>query len=95
MELCVCLKKKPYQLQQAEYQSRAPPDYVIGFAAELHKAMQTLRLLPPACDEVLHLRCENERWPVPVIESEKVIAPSRSELHMTTTAEVSYCRLTF
>lgn len=49
-----------YQLQQAEYQCRAPSDYIVSFTAELHKAMQTLWLLPPTCDEVLHLRCKDE-----------------------------------
>lgn len=52
--------KKSYQLQQAEYQCRALSDDVVSFTAELHKAMQALRLLPPACDEVLHLRCKDE-----------------------------------
>ena len=54
-----CLKKS-YQLQQAEYQCRAPSDYVVSFTAELHKAMQALRLLPSTCDEVLHLGREDE-----------------------------------
>lgn len=47
--------------------------------------MQTLRLLAPACDEVLHLRCENKGWSVPVVVSEKVIALSHSERHRSST----------
>lgn len=53
--------EQPNQLQQAEDQCRALSDDVVGFAAELHKAVQTLGLLPPAGDKVLHLRGKDER----------------------------------
>lgn len=81
----LCASLLSYQLQQAQYQSRTLSDYVISFTAELHEAVQTLRLLPPACDEVLHLRCENKGWSVPVVASEKVITLSLSERHRSST----------
>lgn len=56
-----------HQLQQAEYQGRAPSDYIISFTANLHKAVQALRLLSPACDEVLHLRSKDERGSVSIV----------------------------
>lgn len=39
--------------------------------------MQALRLLPPACDKVLHLRCKDKWWSVPMIAKEK-----RDKVHL-------------
>lgn len=66
----------PYQLQHAEYQCRAPSDDVISSTAELHKVLKPLRSLPTTCDEVLHLRCEDERGSVPGIKQQKIFAES-------------------
>lgn len=54
------------QFQHAEYERRALPDDVVGLAAELHEAVQPLRLLAATRDEVLHLRREDERRAIPV-----------------------------
>lgn len=60
-----------HQFQQAQYQCGALSDNVVGFTAELHKAVQTLGLLPPTGDEMLHLRGEDERRSVPAMENKR------------------------
>lgn len=55
----------PHQFQHAEYERRALPDDVVGLTAELHEAVQPLRLLAATRDEVLHLGREDERRAIP------------------------------
>lgn len=61
-----CVVMPPNQFQHAEYERRPLPDDVVGLTAELHKAVQPLRLLAAAGDEVLHLRREDEWRAIPV-----------------------------
>lgn len=62
--LCVVMPSN--QFQHAEYECRALPDDVVGLTAELHEAVQPLRLLAATRDEVLHLGREDERRAIPV-----------------------------
>lgn len=55
-----CVAMPPNQFQHAQYERRALPDDVVGLTAELHEAVQPLRLLAATSDEVLHLGCEDE-----------------------------------
>ena len=64
---CTIGVRVQYQLQQAEHQRGAVSDAVVGPAAQLHESMETLRLLTPTRNKVLHFRREDEWSPVPTI----------------------------
>lgn len=56
----------PHQLQQREHQSGASAQTVVRVTAQLHEAVEALRILAAARDEALHLWREDEGRPVPV-----------------------------
>lgn len=77
-----CVVMPPNQFQHAEYERRPLPDDVVGLTAELHKAVQPLRLLAAAGDEVLHLRREDEWRAIPVKRPRKFEVKAFSSVYL-------------
>lgn len=59
-------RTESHQLQQAEQQSRASAQTVVGVAAQLDEPVEALRVLAAARDEALHLWSKDEGRPVSV-----------------------------
>lgn len=54
-----------HQLQQAHEELGVFPDDVVGLAAEINEALETLRIPASFREKVVHLRGEDERSTVP------------------------------